>query len=481
VVQSPAAGAAPGAAPSGGKTTEAKKGAGGTVPGKQGGAAASAPSSQPSPTPAPAAPISPGDIEVAVVAVNGDPQPGLDFILKLPDGTEKSGKTGSDGVLRLSGLQQSGDCQLTFPSVRADPDNTSAGAGQIAYAGSPVSVPIGARSTVVLPPRVARAVLTGLFYDTDKSFLLPQAMVGIRKLVDFYKTHPKFQVLFSGHTDTVGPADYNLLLSVERALTMEAYLKDDVAAWDRRFETQQAAGQLWSALEINYMLSALPEDSDHFYTDKPVAANFSKMREATKKFQIWSNEARGTKLNTSGTVDGATRKEIVTAYMALEGTSLPKGTTTAHHGCGFFHLKKETGPNVDEPANRRAEVFFFEKVIKPSPRKCKSPGCAEYPQWHDAVQEEVNVDLPAADGRSEVTIQIVDELGLPVKKYGFSLKRDDGQVFKLETDDDGKLKVHLKAGEGFQLTVDDAQEMGEGDSIKTTSGQHFAAGKGGPA
>jgi len=72
--------------------------------------------------------------------------------------------------------------------------------------------------------------LVGAFFDTNKCFLLPSAMTGIRKLVAVYDKHPKGEMLIVGHTDTSGDPSYNDPLSLERAEAVKAYLTDDVDA-----------------------------------------------------------------------------------------------------------------------------------------------------------------------------------------------------------------------------------------------------------
>jgi hypothetical protein len=58
-------------------------------------------------------------IEVLVVNAHGQPQAGIAYELVLPDGSVHLGRTGPDGVLRLTGLTQVGNCRLSFPEVRA--------------------------------------------------------------------------------------------------------------------------------------------------------------------------------------------------------------------------------------------------------------------------------------------------------------------------------------------------------------------------
>src|SRR4051812_28686272 len=101
----------------------------------------------------------------------------------------------------------------------------------VEYTGGNIAVTIGQRASVKLPPRTLRARLTGMLFESAKTFLLPRAMKGIRQLVRFYHDHPGVKVLVNGHTDTQGPADYNRGLSMERADAIAHYLVDAVDEW----------------------------------------------------------------------------------------------------------------------------------------------------------------------------------------------------------------------------------------------------------
>ena len=94
-----------------------------------------------------------------------------------------------------------------------------------------IDIAAGSALTVQIPPRVFLGRMTGLLFDTGKTFLLPRSLAGIRGLRRFYDQHPGVQVLVVGHTDTVGPTQYNLTLSIERSHSIAAYLRDDVDGW----------------------------------------------------------------------------------------------------------------------------------------------------------------------------------------------------------------------------------------------------------
>jgi hypothetical protein len=56
-------------------------------------------------------------IEVQLVNALGEPQANVKYELTLPDGTKKTGTSGSDGWIRISGLTQTGDAKLVLPDI----------------------------------------------------------------------------------------------------------------------------------------------------------------------------------------------------------------------------------------------------------------------------------------------------------------------------------------------------------------------------
>ena len=265
-----------------------------------------------------------------------------------------------------------------------------------------------ARTIIEIPPQVYRARLVGMFFDTSKSFLLPGgALHGIRRLTSYLDQHPSAQLLVVGHTDTAGDSDYNLTLSVERAKAIAAYLKDDVDAWVAWFDDDKPPAKRWGTLEIQRMLSVLPdgEDTKFYSVSPPTGRKDASTRDAVESFQRWSNQTKGTSLDVDGDPGPATRPEIVRAYMAIEGTSVSDSTVLKTHGCGEFHPQNPTPDGVADPENRRVEIFVFEDVIDPQPQECRSPGCSQYQQWVDKLVETIDFntedlpDTPLVGGR----------------------------------------------------------------------------------
>ena len=260
-----------------------------------------------------------------------------------------------------------------------------------------IAVSAGSALTVQIPPRVFLGRLTGLLFDTNKTFLLARSLKGIKGLKRFFDAHPGAQVLVVGHTDTVGAEQSNLTLSMERARSIAAYLKDDVDTW-MEFYPGRTGSAHWGTVEDQHMLSELADSTGAKFYTGAIDGSPASSREAVRRFQ----QSKG--LNADGEAGQRTRKALVTAYMQIEGTTLPQGTVLQTHGCGKFHLAVPTPDQTPEQRNRRAEVFFFESRIDPPPRpRCPAPGCPEQPQWLRRTVQ--TFDLEHAPGALEVTVR----------------------------------------------------------------------------
>jgi len=65
------------------------------------------------------------------------------------------------------------------------------------------------------PPPPVRNFL--VFFDFDKSNLTPRAMDIVKEAANVAKSGQNSRVTVTGHTDTAGPANYNMALSLRRA------------------------------------------------------------------------------------------------------------------------------------------------------------------------------------------------------------------------------------------------------------------------
>ena len=67
-------------------------------------------------------------------------------------------------------------------------------------------------------------ILENIFFEFDKSTLLPQSFVELKNLLDLLAKYPNMRIELSGHTDYMGKDKYNQRLSESRAKAVFDYL-----------------------------------------------------------------------------------------------------------------------------------------------------------------------------------------------------------------------------------------------------------------
>lgn len=78
------------------------------------------------------------------------------------------------------------------------------------------------------PPPVKNFLV---FFDFDKSTLTPRALDIVKEAANTAKSGQNARVTCTGHTDTAGPPNYNMALSLRRANTVKnALVKEGVPA-----------------------------------------------------------------------------------------------------------------------------------------------------------------------------------------------------------------------------------------------------------
>lgn len=199
------------------------------------------------------------------------------------------------------------------------------------------------------------------------------------------------------------------------------------------------------------MLAAVPDGGPPYYGGPIHGQLDPATQDAVRRFQT----------ERALTVDGVpgpeTRRALITDYMAIDGTSLPAGTEIARHGCGEHHPAVPTGDEVDEPSNRRVEVFFFEGPIAPRPQpRCPHPGCPEYPEWLRQTILTIDFTRPpprlsnprwddVADGVALFSTRLLDWRGAPCAGRPVTVLVDGRAAFAV-SDGRGVAKVPLPSG-----------------------------------
>ncbi|MBA3461606.1 MAG: peptidoglycan-binding protein [Deltaproteobacteria bacterium] len=314
------------------------------------------------------------------------------------------------------------------------------------YTGTPLTVRIGEVSTVELPAHVFRVRLTGFLFEIDKTFLLPSAMKGIRGLVNYYNKHPGMSVVVTGHTDRLGDDAYNVALSGERAQSVGHYLQDEVDPWLACYQGSPHS-KIWGTREDQHMLTAIKDGAGQPYYTGEVHGQLDPVtQDGVRRYQQ----------DRSLTVDGfpgpQTRRALVTDYMGLDGTTLPPEASLETLGCGEHHNEVPTEDNVEEPRNRRVEVFLFEgPPDPPNPGTCPDASCA-YHEWVRRAIETVDFDHDAPTSTTELRIRI---LGVSRDGQGDAVYRltVGGMKRVGRTDSDGWL-VEPDVGEHEKCVVE---------------------------
>ena len=78
------------------------------------------------------------------------------------------------------------------------------------------------------PIRVGeKMVMRNIFFETDSYDLKPQSIVELQKLLELLRLNPTLKIEVGGHTDSVGTASYNLVLSENRAMSVAKFLTEN--------------------------------------------------------------------------------------------------------------------------------------------------------------------------------------------------------------------------------------------------------------
>jgi len=300
------------------------------------------------------------------------------------------------------------------------------------------AVPIGRSSTLALPARVFRAILTGILFESEKTFMLPDVIPGLQRLKRFYDANPGLSVLVVGHTDAEGPADYNWALSCERAEMVAAYLRDDAATWMKGYSPSAYGAKSWGAREDQHMLGAVGDARGPFFKQGGDA------KEAMRGFQ----EHAG--LPVTGVADKPTRQALVERYQARDETTLPPGTALQTHGCGEWHpVVASAAANAQ---NRRVEIFLFEDGIQPAPKRCGWGGCKEYKLWLERVVRNINLLEDPPDSDDVATLRILwDHSEKPVAGLEVLVEHPDGTRRLHETDSSGEIQLPGDKSQRFRI------------------------------
>lgn len=291
--------------------------------------------------------------------------------------------------------------------------------------------------------------LEGLCFPLNKTFILPEALEGIRILGSLYASLVRPALLLVGHTDASGTTAGNLSLSLERARSVAAYLRDDVDAWLAHYEPSSPLSSRWGEPEDLSMLSALP------YGNSPYKSEGVRFVDAVRLFQ----SAHG--LVQDGVAGERTRRVLVAEYMAADGTTVPRDCVVTCHGCGSaFPLD---AAEADDEQNRRVDVFFFGGgSVVPSPAgPTTGPEEGLYPAWQAAVDRERSF-RPTAEGMGSLDLVVDAQSIAGLDSIAYRLFSTDSVY------DERKTLADAQFHEDHGVLVFDAMPKGSAYSLEVT-------------
>jgi outer membrane protein OmpA-like peptidoglycan-associated protein len=253
-------------------------------------------------------------------------------------------------------------------------------------------------------PRIVLARLQ-MFFNTNKTFLLPTALPAVQKLREIYADNSPGKLLVVGHADTAGDAAYNDKLSLERAKATIAFLEDDFQTWLDSYDSSVDSKKRWGKVEDHLMIISM-----HDFDTKP------KGQDAV----IWYQSTRH--LTVDGKAGTQTRTRLIQEYMALDGASLEDSGVKIEavaHGCGENFPLDDSGDNLDtapandkpDPIDRRVELFFFDSefgIVPAPPGDNSGPGSTQYPEWRKRLDQTVELRADDLDGPKVTFIEMAD-------------------------------------------------------------------------
>jgi outer membrane protein OmpA-like peptidoglycan-associated protein len=266
--------------------------------------------------------------------------------------------------------------------------------------------PASAEPQVRMIGAVPRSILARLhlFFNTNKTFLLPTALPSVRKLRKIYADNSPCKLLVVGHADTSGGPAFNDKLSLERAEATIAYLRDDIDGWFK-FYSDSDKKKKWGKVEDHLMIISMRD-----FVDKPKGEDPVR----------WFQRTRGLKID--GDAGKETRRALIKEYMSLDGASLSEfvGEIVATaHGCGENFPLDDSGKELDaapadqkrDPIDRRVELYFFDPefgITPPPPGPNSKAGSPEYPLWRTRVAEIVELEPDDSEAAEVTFVELAD-------------------------------------------------------------------------
>lgn len=243
------------------------------------------------------------------------------------------------------------------------------------------------------PTKVRRVRLSGGIFDPGKCFLLPDAMPGIREVVELHRNRPTDAMVIVGHAPKGSPVG----LGLDRAKAVAAFLTNKWEEWLPWFHPDKGGKGQWSIHEAQLALESLG-----FYKGQSAGMFDEETDRALQAFQAAVNKEGKLHLTENGRLDSATRKALLWSYFRQDKTTLAKCGKPLVAGSQGNHdpVPMADGSMADE---ERLEVLFFERRLSPPlANEIIGPSDRGYALWMKAHVETKDFELHA------FSVQVVD-------------------------------------------------------------------------
>ncbi len=314
------------------------------------------------------------DFSRVTVTVQGTTQDGEDLSRTL---TSREGNIWTEEGIPASRGEYTVAAVVTGPPAMSGSARTAVRAGQTA------KVTITLRTGV----NIATAFIVHFWFDN--AFIEPCMRSVMREVAAYAQSHPDEKLLIVGHTDKVGPPNYNQPLSERRARSAYAYLtygRDPAAAaveWDqlrRKRTTRRSINDTWGAREYQYILQDLG-----YYPHNITEEHDDETDAAVRQFQ-------GDKgLAVDGKVGDHTWLALINAYLGQDSFAIPESQflPNARDGCDGGILKW-LGCGEEDPVDTRGTAW--------RPNRCTEFLFVKDDTLPCNVPEPKTFDLPPLDG-----------------------------------------------------------------------------------
>lgn len=310
-------------------------------------------------------------------------------------------------------------------------------------------------------------------------------LAAIRAALLFAEQHPEKELLVTGHTDTMGSADYNLGLSDLRAKVALAYLRGERAEFaetcQKRFQVEDWQ-QVLQWVHLNQGWDCEPGEVSNVATPKALAALRSFRRRYSEEHEALPEHGPVTTKDWAAFFDryevglqallGDASEAVAARRAKLKLMDVPSV------GCGEHWPIDEVGVDGHRSqANRRVELLFFDPAERPelachrSGPKCAPDLCDLYRPAQPPKYKALPIDLT----RTTVHLRLAWTDPLMVARplppeVPLTITFGDGATLKTITLDDGLVTFPLQRAKGsFGITFETRADAGRAGQLYVSS------------